>query len=136
MGQAIGMQLKANGFRVCTALDHRSERSRALARDAELSDLGTVMRLVAECDIVLSIMNPGAALEFAREAADALRASRRPTLIVNCNAIAPETTHEIAGMVERARGRFLDASIIGPRRGTMREPICTCRAPAPPISSS
>mgnify|MGYP001600964645 CR=1 FL=1 len=114
MGQAVAMQIKARGLTVRTALDQRSERSRALAREAGLTDVGTVARLVAECDVVLSVMNPGAALDFAREAANALRASGRHTLIVDCNAIAPDTVHEIAGVVELAGGRFLDASIIGP----------------------
>ena len=114
MGQAVAMQIKAQGFTVCTALDERSERSRALAREAGLTDLGTVARLVVDCDVVLSVMNPGAALDFACEAANALRASERQTLIVDCNAIAPDTVHEIASVIERAGGRFLDAGIIGP----------------------
>ena len=114
MGQAVAIQIKAKGLNVCTALEHRSERTRALAREAGLTDVGTVARLVAECDVVLSIINPGAALDFAREAADALRGSGHQTLIVDCNAIAPDTVHEIAGLVEGAGGRFLDAGIIGP----------------------
>ena len=114
MGQAVALQLKAKGLNVCTALQHRSERSHLLARDAGLTDLGTVTRLVAECDIVLSIMDPGAAVDFARLAADALRAEGCQTLIVDCNAIAPITVHEIAGLIEQAGGRFLDAGIIGP----------------------
>jgi 3-hydroxyisobutyrate dehydrogenase-like beta-hydroxyacid dehydrogenase len=114
MGQAVAMQIKAKGFTVCTALDKRSERSRALAREAGLTDVGTVARLVAECDVVLSVMNPGAAVDFARDAADALRTSGRHTLIVDCNAIAPDTVHEIARVVEGAGGRFLDGGIIGP----------------------
>ena len=114
MGQAVSLQLKAKGLNVCTALAQRSERSRALAREAGLTDLGTIARLVAECDVVLSIMNPGAALDFAREATAALRACRRPTLVVDANAIAPDTAREIAQMVTDAGGRFLDASIIGP----------------------
>ena len=114
MGQAVATQIKAKGFNVCTALDQRSERSRALAREAGLVDVGTVVRLVAECDVVLSIMNPGAALDFAREAADAMRASGCHRLIVDCNAVAPTTVHEMAGLIERAGARFLDASIIGP----------------------
>ena len=114
MGQAVAMQIKAKGLNVYTALEQRSARTRALAREAGLTDVGTVTRLVSECDVVLSIMNPGAALDFAREAADALRASGRQTLIVDCNAIAPDTVHEIADVVERAGGRFLDAGIIGP----------------------
>ena len=118
MGQGVAMQIKALGYTVCTALEQRSDRSRMLAREAGLEDLGTIARLIAECDVVLSILNPGAALDFARDAAEALRAGGRHTLIVECNAIAPNTTHEIAGVIERAGGRFLDASIIGaPPRG-------------------
>jgi 3-hydroxyisobutyrate dehydrogenase-like beta-hydroxyacid dehydrogenase len=114
MGQAVAIQLKAKGLNVCTALEHRSERARALAREAELTDVGTVSRLVAECDAVLSIMDPGSAVSFARVAADALRATGRHTLIVDCNAIAPGTVREIADLIGQAGGRFLDAGIIGP----------------------
>jgi len=119
MGQAVALQIKAKGLKVYTALEHRSERSRALAREAGLDDVGTLARLVAECEVVLSIVNPGAALDVAREIADALRATGRHTLIVDCNAVAPDTVREIASVVEAAGGRFLDAGIIGPPpRGT------------------
>src|SRR5215813_4877846 len=114
MGQAVSVQLKAKGLKVYTALEHRSERSRALAREAGLEDVGTVTRLVDLCDAVLSIMDPGAAVDFAHVAADALRATGRHTLIVDCNAIAPDTVHAIANLIEKAGGRFLDAGIIGP----------------------
>ncbi len=136
MGQAVAMQIKAKGLNVYTALEQRSERTRVLAREAGITDVGTVARLVAECDVVLSIMNPGAAVDFAREASDALRASGRQTLIVDCNAIAPDTVREIAGLVEQAGGRFLDAGIIGPHRAARRKLICTCRAPARLISNN
>jgi 3-hydroxyisobutyrate dehydrogenase-like beta-hydroxyacid dehydrogenase len=66
-------------------------------------------------------MNPGAAVDFAREAADGLRACGRRTLIVDCNAVAPPTALEIAGIIEGAGGRFLDGCIIGPPpRGTAK----------------
>ena len=48
MGQAVAMQIEAKGFTVCTALDSRSERTRMLAREAGLTDVGTIARLVAE----------------------------------------------------------------------------------------
>jgi 3-hydroxyisobutyrate dehydrogenase-like beta-hydroxyacid dehydrogenase len=114
MGQAVAIQLKAEGFNVFCALEHRSERTHALAREAGLTDVGSLERLVGECDVVLSIMDPGAALQFAHEAADALSAGGRHTLIVDCNAIAPETARAIAAAVTGAGGRFLDAGIIGP----------------------
>jgi len=114
MGQAVSVQLKAKGLNVYTGLEGRSERTRALAREAGLVDVGGVARLVEECDVVLSIMDPGAAVAFAQVVADALRATGRHTLIVDCNAIAPDTVHEIANLIEKAGGRFLDAGIIGP----------------------
>ena len=114
MGQAIAMQIKAKGLKVYTALEQRSARTRGLAREAGLIDIGTVTQLIKQCDVVLSVMDPGAALDFARDAAQGLRASGRQTLIVDCNAIAPATVREIASIVEAAGGRFLDAGIIGP----------------------
>src|SRR5262249_60537415 len=91
-----------------------SARKSALGREAGLIDVGAITRLIAQCDVVLSIMDPGSAVTFARAAADALRSTRRSTLMVDCNAIAPETVHEIARLIEQAGGRFLDAGIIGP----------------------
>jgi len=114
MGQAVAMQIRQRGFTVCTALDGRSERSRTLAREAGLTDVGSVARLVAECDVVLSVLNPGAALDFARQAAEAVRAGKHQTLIVDANAVSPDTVHEIAALVTAAGGRFLDGAIIGP----------------------
>jgi 3-hydroxyisobutyrate dehydrogenase-like beta-hydroxyacid dehydrogenase len=114
MGQAVSAQLKAKGLQVYTALEGRSERTRALARAAGLTDVGSLMRLVEECDVVLSIMDPGAAVGFAGAVAEALRATGRQTLIVDCNAVAPDTVHEISGLIKGAGGRFLDAGIIGP----------------------
>jgi 3-hydroxyisobutyrate dehydrogenase-like beta-hydroxyacid dehydrogenase len=114
MGQAVAMQIKSRGFTVSTALDRRSERSRTLAREAGLNDVGTITRLIAESDVVMSVMNPGAAVDFAREAATAMQETRRHPLFVDCNAISPDTVHEIAGIIEKAGGRFLDGGIIGP----------------------
>src|SRR5256885_4985886 len=94
MGQAVAIQLKAKGLNVCTALEHRSERARALAREAGLTGVGTITRLVGKCDVVLSIMDPGAAVDFARVAAEGRRATGRPTLIVGCNASAPANVRE------------------------------------------
>lgn len=114
MGQGMGMQIRARGFTVCSALDGRSERSRRLAHEAGITDVGSIARLVGECDVVLSVMDPGAALDFGKQAAEAIRAGKHKTLVVDCNAVAPATAAEIAALVERAGGRFVDAGIIGP----------------------
>ena len=114
MGQAVAMQIKARGLAVYTALEHRSERTRALAREAGLIDVGSLAQLVERCDAVLSVLDPGSAVTFAREGSDAIRTAGRHTLVVDCNAIAPDTVREIAGLVQQAGGRFLDGGIIGP----------------------
>jgi len=114
MGQAVAIQLRAGGFNVCTALEGRSDRTRALAREAGLTDVGSIGQLVDQCDVVLSIMDPGSAVNFARLAAEALRATGSNSLIVDCNAIAPDTVRQIAGVIQQGGGRFLDGGIIGP----------------------
>jgi 3-hydroxyisobutyrate dehydrogenase-like beta-hydroxyacid dehydrogenase len=124
MGQAVAMRLKACGYAVHTALDGRSPRTRELAAKAGLLDCGSMDRLVATCDIILSILNPGAAVDKAREVAAAIRASGKQTVFVDCNAIAPQTVHEIDAIIRQAGGTFIDAGIVGPPpRGSARTRI-------------
>src|SRR5438128_8153357 len=114
MGQAVAGRLKACGLEVYTALEGRSERTAELAKKAGLVDLGSVKAVVETCDAVLSVLNPGAALDKAREVADALRAAGRSLLYVDCNAIAPQTVREIDALIRGAGGVFVDGGIIGP----------------------
>ena len=121
MGQAIAQQLTQKGMNICTALDGRSERSKTLSRQAGLTDVGSLARLTECCDVILSIMNPGAALEFAGNLSQALTMTKRRPLFVDCNAIAPVTVQEIEVKITAAGGRFADGSIIGsPPRGTAK----------------
>ncbi|MEO7728590.1 MAG: DUF1932 domain-containing protein [Burkholderiales bacterium] len=121
MGQAIAQQLKSKGLTVCTALDQRSARSKALAAEAGLTDVGSIAKLTEQCDVILSVMNPGSALEFAGEIAQALAANKRSPLVVDCNAIAPDTMQAINTKITAAGGRCADGGIIGPPpRGTAK----------------
>ncbi len=121
MGQAIAQQLKSKGLKVCTALDNRSARSKALAAEAGLADVGSIAKLTEQCDVILSVMNPGSALEFAGEVAQALAANKRSPLVVDCNAIAPDTMQAINAKITAAGGRCADGGIIGPPpRGTAK----------------
>jgi 3-hydroxyisobutyrate dehydrogenase-like beta-hydroxyacid dehydrogenase len=118
MGQAVAGRLKACGFDVYTALEGRSARTAELAREAGLSDCGSVEKLVQTCDAIFSVLNPGAALDKAREVAAALRKVKKNLLYVDCNAIAPSTGSEIERLITEAGGTFVDAGIIGgPPRG-------------------
>ncbi len=114
MGQAVAARLKECGCDVFTALDGRSARTRTLAHEAGLTDCGSLDTLVATCDMILSILDPGAALAKAHEVAAALRKTGRKTVYADCNAVSPQTVREIDAIIRDAGGNFIDAGIIGP----------------------
>ncbi len=124
MGQAIAIRLKESGIAVHAALDGRSARTRALAESAGLHDCGTIDELVQTCDVILSVLNPGAAVDMAREIAAAMSADGHKPVFVDCNAIAPQTAHEVDAIIRDAGGSFVDAGILGsPPRGDTRTRI-------------
>lgn len=114
MGHAVGRVLREHGLRVITALDGRSERTRTLAAQAGIEDVGGFGELAATADMVLSILVPAEAVAVAEQMAHALPVRPAPLLFVDCNAIAPATVRRIEGIITAAGGRFADGSIIGP----------------------
>jgi 3-hydroxyisobutyrate dehydrogenase-like beta-hydroxyacid dehydrogenase len=114
MGQAIAGRLKEAGLNVHTALDGRSERTKALARAAGLADCGSMEKLVAACELVISVINPGEALNVAREVAAALRKTGRRIAFADLNAVSPQTARDADRMIRDAGGVFIDGGIIGP----------------------
>ncbi|MFN7087574.1 MAG: DUF1932 domain-containing protein [Burkholderiales bacterium] len=121
MGQAIAARLGESGRNVFTALEGRSPRTAALAREAGLTDCGTLEKLVVSCDMILSILNPAAALDKAREVAAAVLKTGHKPVFADCNALAPATKSTIDSIIREAGGTFIDAGIIGsPPRGKNR----------------
>ncbi len=114
MGQGIALSLKSSGYAVHTALDGRSDRTRTLAREAGLNDCGSMTNLLETCEVVLSVINPAAAMDNARAVAAAMQACGRGRLFVECNAVAPQTATTIAALITSAGGDCIDAGIIGP----------------------
>jgi 3-hydroxyisobutyrate dehydrogenase-like beta-hydroxyacid dehydrogenase len=114
MGQGVAMCIKALGFNTCMATDGRSPRTRALGEKAGLTDCGSLEKLVQTCDMVLSVLDPGAAVTNAKAIAAACKATNRKIVFVECNAIAPQTMHEIAAIMEAVGCTVVDAGIIGP----------------------
>lgn len=117
MGQAMAMRLKECGFEVLSALEGRSARTRTLAQQAALEDCGSLHVLAERCDLILSIIDPGAALDTAHKAAAAIasisNAADKP-LYAECNALSPQHKLEMESMIREAGGRFIDVGIIGP----------------------
>ncbi len=119
MGAAIGNVLRHGGLDVATSLAGRSELTTLRATEAGIRDAGSVDALVAQSDLLLSVLVPSEATGVAEAIAGAFsRTAARPP-VVECNAIAPQTVVRIAALLGDAGGAVIDAGIIGgpPRPG-------------------
>jgi 3-hydroxyisobutyrate dehydrogenase-like beta-hydroxyacid dehydrogenase len=114
MGQAIAGRIKESGLGIHTALDGRSERTRSLAQAAGIADCGSVEKLVATCDLIVSVINPGEALDVARKVAAAMKKTGRRIAFADLNAVSPQTARDMDKLVRDAGGMFIDGGIIGP----------------------
>lgn len=123
MGAALGQSLSSLGSRVVVALDGRSERTLARAGRSGLENVGDLPTLVAECELILSIVPPKAAVEVATQLAGIMAADRAPRSVIDANAISPARAGEVCGLIEKAGGRYIDGAIVGgpPRRGGRTE---------------
>lgn len=114
MGQSVGIRLRHSGVRVITALEGRSQRTVDLASAAGFENVVDDVTLVETADILLSIVAPAEAEALAGRLAPAIDQAGSDLVYVDCNAVAPETACRIAGVVQDAGARFVDAGIIGP----------------------
>src|SRR5581483_11147011 len=111
MGAAVGARLVQRGLAVRTSLEGRSADTAARAAAAGMA--GSDDAAIAACDVILSIVPPAQALPLAQRLAPALRASPRPPLYVDCNAVSPRTVERIAATIAPAGCAFVGAGIIG-----------------------
>jgi 3-hydroxyisobutyrate dehydrogenase-like beta-hydroxyacid dehydrogenase len=119
MGSAVGAAARASGRRVLWASDGRRAATRTRAAADGLEDAGTLARLVAGSDVIVSVCPPASALDVAREVA---ALGFRGTY-VDANAIAPATTREVGAVIATGGATFVDGGIVGPpprRPGTSR----------------
>jgi 3-hydroxyisobutyrate dehydrogenase-like beta-hydroxyacid dehydrogenase len=113
MGHAVGQVLGSHTLRVITCLRGRSERTKSLARRANIADVESYEQLVRQADIILSILVPAQAEHAARTVAQAISDANANVTYADCNAIAPQTVLRIGDLITDAGGHFVDASIIG-----------------------
>jgi 3-hydroxyisobutyrate dehydrogenase-like beta-hydroxyacid dehydrogenase len=111
MGSAVAKCLTASGLEVRTLLEGRGVDTLARAKVAGM--VGVSDAQIADCDIILSILPPGSALELAEKLAPALRAATKKPVYVDCNALDPATVLRIARVVEETGATFVDGGIIG-----------------------
>ena len=122
MGHGIGRALRESGRRVLTNLTGRSARSRGLANSAGLEDAGSLEAIMAEADLMLSIVPPSAAESFARDVAAAMGAAGRSPMFADLNAISPATSATVGNIIDDAGASYVDGSIIGLTPGKAAAP--------------
>jgi L-threonate 2-dehydrogenase len=113
MGAAVAARMAEHGARIRTSLAGRSAASRARAEAAGMAVIEDDHALIEGAEAVLSIVPPGAALALAERLRPALAAQRAKPLVIDCNAVNPETAARIAACLEPSGCRFVDGGIIG-----------------------
>jgi 3-hydroxyisobutyrate dehydrogenase-like beta-hydroxyacid dehydrogenase len=114
MGSAIARRIKESGKNIYTASDGRSERTKALGREAGLTDVGSLDKLVGTCELVVSVINPGEAMNVANGVAAAMKKAGRRIAFADLNAVSPQTTRDMDKVIRDAGGIYVDGGIIGP----------------------
>lgn len=113
MGSAIGAAYAAAGARVVAAVEGRSARTRGLAGAAGLELVADLDAVVAEADLVLSVVPPGEARSVAREFGEAARRTLAAPLVADLNAVSPASARRIGSLLADAGMDLVDGSISG-----------------------
>ena len=121
MGSAVGGAFVRAGYRVVTAGDGRGAQSKRFAAEAGIEDLRTLEAVVAEAQLVLSIVPPAVATTIAAEVVGAMRTVDARPAFADCNAVAPATVRAIARAIEPTGAPFIDVGIVGRGPGVGRE---------------
>src|SRR5271165_979942 len=131
MGSGIGQRLAENSADVVTSLAGRSAGSAARAKAAGMRAVDDAV--LAEAEVILSIVPPGSALALAKRLAPVLQAAAHKPLYVDCNAVSPQTVARIAAVVQGAGAPFVDGGIIGgpPKPGSTGTSIYVSGPEAP-----
>lgn len=112
MGSALGSALKPRSGAVVWAAAGRSDATSKRAEIADLVGVPDLAELARRSDVVISICPPHAALDVARQVADAVRDHAHAPLYVDANAVSPATVEKISELFDR--DRVVDGAVIGP----------------------
>lgn len=110
MGVTVGAAARSAGARVLWASANRSAQTIARAADAGLEDAGTLDELVSECQVILSVCPPHAAVSVT----EAVAGMGFGGVFIDANAVSPDTARKASRRVETTGATFVDGGIIGP----------------------
>jgi len=113
MGSGVGAALTRSGYEVVTVLAGRSAHTRTLAEQSGMRDVESLDRLVDESQLLLSILPPAVAANFAATAFEAIVARNAGPVFADCNAVSPATLDSMSIAYRRAGRPFVDVGIVG-----------------------
>jgi 3-hydroxyisobutyrate dehydrogenase-like beta-hydroxyacid dehydrogenase len=114
MGYHWARVLTAHGVEVLTYAKDRSEATRQRAENIGVKCLPSMQRLIAEADLIVSIVIPSAAKRVAGKVGQAAtKSGRKALLYLDANAISPMTANLIGGILSQHGIHFVDGCIIG-----------------------
>lgn len=125
MGAGIAAALHHDGYTINTILHGRSPETLTRAANANMKNRANMSELLADCQIFMSIVPPALAKTLAKQVAEQAKINGRSFTYVDCNAISPDHTKEIAALFENTAVKFVDAGIIGgpPNLTTSYKPV-------------
>ena len=137
MGSAVGAAYRAGGSRAVATVAGRSARTRGLAERAGLELLPDLDAVVADSDVVLSIVPPSEAGATAAAIAAAAGRTGSHPLVADWNAVSPATVRELNQLLAEAGLELVDGSISGgPPRSDYRTRVYFSGASAARLAAS
>ena len=113
MGGGVGAALARQGHAPIACLAGRGAQTRARAERLGFRVCADLDTMLAEADIVLSILPPEAARAVAGDVVAAMKRTGRSPPFAELNAIAPDTARTIAGAFRGTGAAFIDGGIVG-----------------------
>lgn len=111
MGTALAELLLSQGCRVVTTLAGRSLRTQQFCEQAGLEVRDSLLEVVAEADVILSVVTPGAALEVAEQVFST--GIPRPCTYIDANSISPMSMAKIERVFAGTAVDVVDVTIHG-----------------------
>lgn len=98
-------------LKLLTSLQGRSQATISRAESCGLTNV-PFADLIAQSDIILSILPPSSAVSLAKEVVAHVATEKKP-IFVDANAVSPETAAQISSIFEAKEIPFIDGCIIG-----------------------
>ncbi len=136
LGATLGRAVVQTGGTPITCVSDRSEATKNRAIESGFIVRSSLEELVQECDLLISVVVPAAALEVAESIAKAVEAVQRLNcstyglLFVEANSISPQSKKRISNILSQRNIRCVDAAYFGPNNRIGQENVLALSGPA------